>query len=253
MRGSAKVAPWMNSVTGKFTSMPVRSMSSNGPMRKPQQSRITASIWAGVATFSCRIASPSVAKARPPKLTRKPGVSFTATGVRPRRLPRAVRLAITASVVSGPRITSTSFITGTGLKKCIPAIRSGCSMPAAIAPIGSDEVFEARIASGPATASRRLKTSRLTSSFSTMASTTASQPARSSRAPAGSMRPIAASVSTSSALPSATRFLRRAAIFSRALAAAPSMASNRRTDTPPWAATCAMPDPMAPAPTMPSM
>ena len=39
---------------------------------------------------------------------------------------------------------STSFISGGGLKKCIPHQRSGLSSPAAIAVTDSDEVFVAK-------------------------------------------------------------------------------------------------------------
>src|SRR6478672_5735499 len=45
---------------GKFTSMPVRSISSNGPMRKPQASRITASTWLTEARPSWKMRRPSV-------------------------------------------------------------------------------------------------------------------------------------------------------------------------------------------------
>ena len=101
---------------GKFTSMPVRSISSNGPMRKPQVSRITASTWLGLALPSCMMRSPSVPIAVPPRLTRKPGVSPTTTGTRVWRLPSATMASTTHCAVSAARITSTSFISGTGLK-----------------------------------------------------------------------------------------------------------------------------------------
>ena len=45
-------------------------------------------------------------------------------------------------------MTSTSFITGTGLKKCMPMILSGRLVNAAILVIEIDEVFVARITSG---------------------------------------------------------------------------------------------------------
>ena len=101
---------------GKFTSMPVRSISSNGPMRKPQLSRITASICDGVALPSCMMRKPSVPMAVPPRLTRKPGVSPTTTGTRVWRLPSATMASTVACEVSAARMTSTSFISGTGLK-----------------------------------------------------------------------------------------------------------------------------------------
>ena len=48
--------------------------------------------------------------------TRKPGVSPTTTGTRVWRLPSATIASITHCAVSAARITSTSFISGTGLK-----------------------------------------------------------------------------------------------------------------------------------------
>ena len=46
------------------------------------------------------------------------------------------------------RTTSTSFMTGTGLKKCRPAKRSGRLVAADISVIVSEEVFEQKIVSG---------------------------------------------------------------------------------------------------------
>ncbi len=51
-------------------------------------------------------------------------------------------MAIVASLVSRPRITSTSGICRTGLKKCKPQNRSGCSSPSASCVIGIVDVFE---------------------------------------------------------------------------------------------------------------
>ena len=61
-----------------------------------------------------------------------------------------------SSVVAVPRISSTSGITGTGLKKCMPtnrARRRSGRRAAARGSIEIDEVFEAKIASGGAIAS----------------------------------------------------------------------------------------------------
>ena len=77
----------------------------------------------------------------------KPGVERQTTAV----LPQASAVARTVSTTSGalarPRTTSTSAITGAGLKKCMPTSRSGCFSPAASAVIDSDEVLLAKIAS----------------------------------------------------------------------------------------------------------
>ena len=52
-----------------------------------------------------------------------------------------------ASLVSSPRISSTSAMSGTGLKKCMPMKRSGCSVAAASAVIEIEEVLVASTAS----------------------------------------------------------------------------------------------------------
>ena len=67
----------------------------------------------------------------------------------------------------------------TGLKKCIPVTRSGCSAASAISEIGSDDVFVASSACAGACAARSPKMVRLSSRFSGAAST---MPARTGRA-----------------------------------------------------------------------
>ena len=59
---------------------------------------------------------------------------------------RLARLATVSSAVSSATTISTSFITGTGEKKCSPSTRSGrCVARRRAAAIGIDEVFDARI------------------------------------------------------------------------------------------------------------
>src|SRR5215469_12956712 len=53
----------------------------------------------------------------------KPGLSFARTGVLPSFVPNATTSSYTASSVAMVRTTSTSLITGTGLKKCKPTNR----------------------------------------------------------------------------------------------------------------------------------
>ena len=114
--------------------------------------------------------------------------SFARTGVRPMRSATAARRQRVRPVAS-PATTSTSRISGGGLKKCMPQIRSGRSAPAARAVTESDEVLVASTASGPQAASRPANSSRLSSIRSGAASTTSSQPPRSSSsAPARAAR-----------------------------------------------------------------
>ena len=63
--------------------------------------------------------------------------------------------------VSSPTTTSTSFITGTGLKKCSPSTRSRRLVHEASCAIGIDEVFDAMIARSSRSSSRRWKTAPL--------------------------------------------------------------------------------------------
>ena len=57
-------------------------------------------------------------------------------------------MATVSSLVLAPRITSTSGILRTGLKKWMPQNRSGCSSFSASFVIGIVDVFEARMAVG---------------------------------------------------------------------------------------------------------
>ena len=137
------------------------------------------------------MASPSVVNARPPIFTRKPGESFTTTGVRVICLPISTSASVVACEVAAATITSTSFIKGTGLKKCNPAIRSGWRQALAIEAMGIEEVLEAMIASFDTTASNLANSSRFTARSSNTASTTRSASATSSRLVTGCMRAAA--------------------------------------------------------------
>jgi hypothetical protein len=78
------------------------------------------------------------------RLTMKPGVERACTGVLPqRRLSSKIAVGDAASVCR-PETTSTSFISGTGLKKCMPTSAPGRFSPLASAVIEIDDVFDAR-------------------------------------------------------------------------------------------------------------
>ncbi len=188
---------------------------------------------------------------RPAWLTMKPGMSMQRTAAWPMRPARAARASQAAGALRRPAITSTTFISGTGLKKWKPATRSGRRHAAAIAVIDSDEVLEARIVSGLTMASSWRNRSRLTSRSSTMASTTRSQSASSARAAAGIRRARAASAWSAVSRPLAASLASVSASAARAASTACGLASNSLTRRPAWAAICAMPRPMAPVPTIP--
>ncbi len=80
----------------------------------------------------------------------KPGRSAETMTCLPSSAASSRIAASVASSVAAPRISSTSGITGTGLKKCIPtkrARRAGATA-AARRSMAIDEVFEAKIAVG---------------------------------------------------------------------------------------------------------
>ena len=108
--------------------------------------------------------------------TMKPERSFVRIGRLPICCTKASPLAIVSSAVSSATTISTSFITGTGEKKCSPSTRVGRWVAAARPAIGIDEVFEARITESSSAPSSVRNMSRLTSRSSTIASITSSDP-----------------------------------------------------------------------------
>jgi hypothetical protein len=113
-------------------------------------------------------------------------------------------VAKASSPVSSVRTTSTSFIAGTGLKKCRPSTRSGRRVAAASWVMVSDDVLLAISAGADSRASRATKVCRFSSRCSTIASITRSQPASWSRATAPLSRALAASRSAAVSLPFST-------------------------------------------------
>ena len=109
-----------------------------------------------------------------------------------------------ASEVLAPRITSTSFITVAGLKKCIPMNRSSRLVAAAMAVIEMEEVLEARIVSLLQILSSSAKMLFLMSRFSMAASTTRSASAARFRSVVKLILPVMAALPASSSLPLAT-------------------------------------------------
>ena len=111
-RGSPKDSSVNDLATSSPTSMPTRSISSNGPMRKPPPSRQMRSICSTVATRSVSSRSASAPKGRPQRLTRKPGPSAARITRLPIASPASARLAAPRSPVWSAAITSTSRIFG---------------------------------------------------------------------------------------------------------------------------------------------
>ena len=77
------------------------------------------------------------------RLTMKPGVERACTGTLPQDRASSNTASATPGSVCRPATTSTSFIRGTGLKKCMPTRRPGCCRPLAMAVTEIDEVLVA--------------------------------------------------------------------------------------------------------------
>ncbi len=152
---------------------------------------------------------------------------------------------------------STSAITGTGLKKCIPITRSGLRVAAASRVIEIDEVLVARIAPCGSSPSSSSKICRFSSKRSLAASTASSTPASPFCPPSPAspvvkqMRSSAAAAAASVSLPLRTSRARLPAIDCRARSSCGWATSHSVTAKPERAKTWAMPLPMVPEPTTP--
>ncbi len=104
----------------------------------------------------------------------KPARSPMVTSVLPSEATKASMSVTTSGSVTTLRTTSTSFITGAGLKKCTPTTLSGREVVTAISVTDSDEVLVARMVVGWQISSSAEKIARLSSSCSGTASMTRS-------------------------------------------------------------------------------
>ncbi len=114
------------------------------------------------------------------RLTMNPGLSGAVIGSLPSDCAKANTVRYVSSLVVRPRMTSTSFISGTGLKKCSPANRSGRLVFAASSVMHRDEVFEHRMVCSATTASSAANVRAFSSMFSMIASIIRSAFSRSS-------------------------------------------------------------------------
>jgi hypothetical protein len=110
-------------------------------------------------------------------------------------------VSATSSLVDTVLTTSTSFMIGAGLKKCIPMTSCGRLVACAHWMIGSEEVVVARIAPGLQISSRFSNSVVLTFRSSAIASTAMSTWARSSSEVVPVRRPSTCSLADSSSLP----------------------------------------------------
>ena len=122
----------------------------------------------------------SFIKLKRSRLDTKPGKSFASIGVFPSFKLRSLAIRNVSSEVTSPRTISINFMTGAGLKKCIPMTRSGLFVAEAIRVMEIEEVLLARITSCRVTSSSFRKISHFRGTFSIAASTTKSQSLKSS-------------------------------------------------------------------------
>ena len=149
------------------------------------------------------------------------------------------------------RATSTSFISGTGLKKCIPMKRSGRLVEVKSSVTEMEEVLVAKMASFLTRPSIEAYIFFFSSTFSMMASITKSQSARSSflvvpRSRARTLSGVSLSTPLSANL--ARDFSMAANPLSRNFCST----SSTVTSNPAVAATWAIPDPISPQPRTPT-
>ena len=136
----------------------------------------------------------------------KPELSFAATGsLRSEAANANARLNVCSDVVT-VRTTSTSAISGTGLKKCRPTNRSARLVAAAISAIVRLEVFEAKMVPGPHSPSSSLNSAFFSARSSVIASITISDGFRSATVVVKVRRLSVASRSAAWSFPFSTNF-----------------------------------------------
>src|SRR5438445_8853871 len=149
------------------------------------------------------------------------------------------------------RTISTSFISGTGLKKCMPAKRSGRRVEVRSSVIEMEEVFDAKMASFFTTLSSEAYIFFFSSTFSMMASMTMSQSARSSFLVVPLSRARMAS-GDSFSVPFSANLASDFSIPVKPLSRTFCSTSSTVTSNVAVAATCAIPEPIRPQPRTPT-
>ncbi|MOA21349.1 hypothetical protein D3C78_1418370 [compost metagenome] len=148
---------------------------------------------------------------------------------------------------------STSGIFSTGLKKCRPMNLPGSGTAFASPVIGNVDVFEAMTASAPTTCWAAEETLALRSRSSNTASMIRSQPARSASLSDGVIRANTSSRFKASICPRATFLSSNAAECALPFSAATRLTSLSTTSMPAEALTKAIPAPIIPAPSTPTL
>src|SRR5436309_7801873 len=186
------------------------------------------------------------------RFTMKPELSLAATGSLPSEAAKAkARLKVCSDVVM-VRTTSTSGITGTGLKKCSPTKRSARFVAPAISAIVRLDVLEAKIVPGPHKPSSSRKSTFLSARSSVIASIRMSTVRRSATTVVNFSRLSAASRSAGWSLPFSTSLPSDFSMPARPRSRISWETSRTVVSYPAVAATWAMPLPIKPQPSTPT-
>src|SRR5713226_1864410 len=190
------------------------------------------------------------------RFTMNPVLSDVRTGTLPSFFAKSKAASYTAGEVAIVFTTSTSFISGTGLKKCSPINLSGRRTAVKSSVIEIEEVFEAKIASFFTTSSSDAYIFFFSSTFSMMASMTMSQSARSSFFVVPFNRARISSFCCGVIPPFSTgrsaNFASDFSIPAKPLSRYFCSTSSTVTSNPAVADTCAMPEPIRPQPSTPT-
>ncbi len=184
------------------------------------------------------------------RLTTNPGPSLTFTGFLPISMERSQTVCTVASEVCRAGMTSTSFITLAGLKKCIPTTLSARLVIAAISVMEREEVLVAIITSGASMASSLVYMSFLTSIFSKTASITKSTFVTSSNLSVPVILASTASLVPGAAFPFSSALDRLLPMALIARSTNSCLISYNTTFLPAAASAQAIPCPMVPAPSI---
>src|SRR6266480_676784 len=182
-----------------------------------------------------------------------PRLSRAATVVLPSFSPSSNPSFTASSPVPSARTTSSSGITWAGLKKWRPRKRSARFVTAAWSATASDDVLVAKVAPSLTTSSTSLHISSFIPRSSVIASITRSQSTRSEYSSVGVIRPRTASTSDCSALPFSTARASCLEILPTPPSSFSWLTSRTTTSQPAWAQIWAIPWPIRPQPTTPTL
>src|SRR5918997_807129 len=182
-----------------------------------------------------------------------PARSPITTGVLPSFSASAVTLPTTSGSVTTVRTTSTSVSTGAGLKKCIPTTLPGRFVRTASSVIDRLDVLEANTTSSRTIPSSSLKIRLLRSRCSGTASITKSTSARSASFVVKLIRSSSSRWAVSSSFPRSRARPVECSRCPRPRVTPCSSTSTATTSRPVRASTSAMPAPIVPMPTTPTV